>query len=297
MDSEANKTEEKKANLFSICQKLTTHPAFERSILAVIVFAGVLVGLETSPTIMENYGNIILFLDKLVLGIFAAEVVIKMLALFPRPQAYFKSGWNCFDFLIVAICLIPSSGSWVAVLRLFRILRVLRLITQIPKLQKLVIALLHSLPSLGYVVILLSMHFYVYAVIGVNFFRGNDPGHFGDLGLALLTLFRIVTLEDWTDVMYTGMLGSDVYNAQGAIPVGPDPHAFGIWAVIYFVSFVMVGALVMINLFIGVMVESLADAKAETKPNSEESVQNSPSEQLVSEIQDRLEELKSRLQK
>ena len=178
-------------------------------------------------------------------------------------------------------------------MRLFRILRVLRLITQIPKLQKLVLALLHSLPSMGYVVLLLSMHFYVYAVIGVNFFRGNDPGHFGDLGLALLSLFRIVTLEDWTDVMYTAILGSDVYPAQGAIPIGPEPEAFGVWAIIYFVSFVMVGALVMINLFIGVMVESLAETKLES--NSEKQAESSRSvSTIVSEIEDRLNELKSK---
>ena len=281
-------------NPIQLAQRITEHPVFERFILGVIIFAGLLVGLETSEGLKEYYGDLLHTLDAIVLGIFTAEVVLKLIALAPRSLRYFKSGWNLFDFAIVVVCLIPSTGSWVAILRLFRILRVLRLITQIPKLQKLVMALLHSLPSLGYVSILLSMHFYVYAVIGVNFFRGNDPGHFGDLGLALLSLFRIVTLEDWTDVMYTAILGSDIYNAQGAIPVGPEPHAFGVWGIVYFVSFVLIGAFVMINLFIGVMVDSLAEAKAEREA---EELKNSKSVRttytVMAEIEERLAELKS----
>lgn len=280
--------------LSEIFRQITHHRAFERFILGVIIFAAILVGLETSIDFMAQYGNLIHLLDKVVLAIFTIEVVLKLIALSPRPWDYFKSGWNCFDFVIVAVCLIPSTGSWVAILRLFRILRVLRLITQIPKLQKLVTALLLSLPSLGYVAILLGMHFYVYAVLGVTFFRGNDPGHFGDLGLALLTLFRIVTLEDWTDVMYTAILGSNIYEAQGAIPVGPEPEAFGIWGIIYFVSFVMIGAFVMINLFIGVMVDSLAEAKTES--STELSDRRSP-EHIVAEIEARFEELKAQIKK
>ncbi|MEO0795649.1 MAG: ion transporter [Verrucomicrobiota bacterium] len=251
--------------LQSFCVSVRDSSWFERFIIGVIVLAGIVVGLETSVTVMERFHTLMHVLDRTILWIFVAEVIIKVGAEGRKPWRYFKSGWNIFDFSIVAVCFVPAAGSWVAVVRLARILRALRLITAVPRLQVLVAALLHSIPSMFYVSILLGLHFYVYAVMGTMFFRGNDPGHFGDLGLSLITLFRVVTLEDWTDVMYTAVYGSNVYHAQGAIPIGPDPHAFGIWAVLYFITFVVVGAMVMINLFIGVILSSMNDAKLEQR--------------------------------
>lgn len=248
----------------ALCQKIRDDHRFEVFIIGVIVLAGVLVGLETSEKLVAQYGTILHGIDKLILLIFIAEIVIKMAAEGSRPLNYFRNGWNVFDFSIVAVCLLPSTGAWVTVVRLARILRAVRLITQIPRLQVLVGALLKSLPSMGYVSLLLGLHFYVYAVMGTFLFRGNDPGHFGDLGNSMLSLFRVVTLEDWTDVMYSSVHGTAVYNAQGPIPVGPEPYAFGYWGVLYFVSFVVVGAMVMINLFVGVMVTSLSEAQAES---------------------------------
>ena len=125
--------------------------------------------------------------------------------------------------------------------RLARILRAARLVTQIPRLQVLIGALLKSLPSMGYVSILLGLFFYVYAVMGTFLFRDNDPGHFADLGHSMTTLFQVVTLEDWTDVMYSAFYGTDVYPAQGPIPQGPIPEAFGYWGVFFFSSFVIIG--------------------------------------------------------
>lgn len=245
------------------CRKLRDSKGFERFIIGVILLAGVVVGLETSPSIMDRHGTLLHFLDHLVLGIFVVEILIKLTADYPRPENYFRNGWNVFDFTIVAVCLMPFAGPWVAVVRLARILRVLRLVTTVPRLQVIVGALLKSLPSMGYVAILLFLHFYIYAVMGVFFFRENDPSHFGNLGLALITLFRVVTLEDWTDVMYGNMYGTDVYPAFGPIEVGPVPEAFGVWAVLYFISFVVIGALVMVNLVVGVMVTSISETQAE----------------------------------
>lgn len=246
------------------CCRIRDDHRFEIFIIGVIVLAGILVGLETNEELVAKHGAILHAIDKLILGIFILEILIKLVAEWPQPGNYFRNGWNVFDFCIVAVCLLPSSGAWVTVIRLARILRAVRLITQIPKLQILVGALLKSLPSMGYVSLLLGLHFYVYAVMATFLFRGNDPGHFGSLGLSMLSLFRVVTLEDWTDVMYTAMYGSDVYAAQGPIPVGPEPHAFGFWGVLFFSSFVIVGAMVMINLFVGVMVTSLSEAQAES---------------------------------
>ena len=216
-----------------ICQRIRDDRRFEPFIILVILAAGVLVGLETSEEIMAQYGRIIHVLHKIVLGIFIIEIVIKMGSELPNPGNYFRSGWNVFDFSIIAVCLVPGTGAWVSVVRLTRILRAARLVTQIPRVQVLIGAILKSLPSMAYVSILLTLFFYIYAVMGTFMFRGNDPGHFGDLGRSMTTLFRVVTLEDWTDVMYTAFHGSNVYNAQGPIPVGKEPHAFGYWAVLY----------------------------------------------------------------
>lgn len=244
-------------------QRLTNSQGFEAFIFGVILLTAVVVGLETSPAIMAEWGPLLKGLDRVILGIFVIEILLRMAGYWPKVGNYFRNGWNLFDFTLVAIALVPATGPWVAVIRLARILRIVRLVRVAPRLRVLVGALLKSLPSMGYVVILMAMHFYIYAVIGVTFFRDNDPWHFGSLGDALLTLFRVSTLEDWTDVMYINVHGSDVYAILGATGPAPNPQAFGIWAVLYFVSFVVLGALVIINLLVGVMVSSISESAAE----------------------------------
>ncbi|MEO0415613.1 MAG: ion transporter, partial [Verrucomicrobiota bacterium] len=194
------------------CHRFTDSEGFHRFIIAIIILAGVLVGVETYEPLAQKYSRLIHVLDIIVLGVFIAEIVLKMIALAPRPLDFFKDPWNVFDFVIVAVCLIPAGGGFGPVLRLFRLLRVLKLLTAVPKLQLLVSALLKSLPSMGYVTALLFLLFYIYGVAGVMFFGANDPVHFGNLGDSLLSLFRVVTLEDWTDVMYIQIYGSDQYE-------------------------------------------------------------------------------------
>ncbi|MEM7011766.1 MAG: ion transporter [Verrucomicrobiota bacterium] len=237
---------------------------FQNIIIGVIVFAGVLVGLSTFESVMEKHGALIEVLDTIVLWIFTIEILLKLIGLWPKPQRFFCDGWNVFDFVIVAVCFLPFGGSYVAVLRLFRLLRVLRLVTVIPRLQLLVGAMLKSLPSMGYVTILLFLLFYIYAVMGVLLFGKNDPVHFGDLWTSLLSLFRVVTLEDWTDVMYIQMFGSDVYEGYNQ-PVGvtPEPKAMPIVGAAYFVSFVLLGTMVMLNLVIGVIINGMDEAQKE----------------------------------
>ncbi|MGJ3242150.1 MAG: ion transporter [Opitutales bacterium] len=280
--------------MVSALQRLVRHPAFEGTILGIILVAAVVVGLETSPPIMATYGPFLRFLDKTILGIFVIEILVRMGACWPKPWQYFRSGWNVFDFTIVAVCLLPAAGPWIAVMRLARVLRATRIISRISRLRVLVTALIRSLPSMGYVGLLIGLHFYVYAVLGVFFFRGNDPGHFGDLGSALLTLFRVVTLEDWTDVMYSAIHGTLAYPAQGPVPVGPDPQAFGFWAVLYFVSFVAVGALVMINLLVGVMVNSISDAQAD---RLRESLHLDEAEQREAQLLESVETLETEIKR
>ncbi len=251
--------------MVDLCRKLAASQRFTWFIIAVIVAAGVLVGIQTFPDLERDYAGLWTVLDRIILLIFIVEIAIKMIALAPRPLEYFRDGWNIFDFTIVAVCLLPFAGAYVTVLRLFRLLRVLRLISVVPRLQILVGAILRSLPSMFYVTLLMALLFYVYAVLGVILFRENDPVHFGNLWTSLLSLFRVVTLEDWTDIMYLQMHGSDAYEGYNQSTEGLEitPKAQPLLGAFYFVSFVMLGTMVMLNLVIGVIINGMDSAQKE----------------------------------
>ncbi len=241
---------------------------FQYGILSVIVFAALLVGLETSPDLVSRHGDLLHLLDKIVLWIFVVEAALKISRYGGKWYRYYCDPWNVFDFVIVVVCFLPIGGQYAAVLRLARVLRALRLITAIPRLQLLVGSLLKSIPSLIYVGVLLNVLFYIYAVLGVFIFRGNDPVHFQDLMTALLTLFRVVTLEDWTDVMYIQMYGSDAYPGYenfAQAHLREASRALPVIGAAYFVSFVMMGTMIVLNLFIGVIIKSMDEAQAESE--------------------------------
>ena len=248
-------------------KSFTESSAFVNAILGLILLAALLVGLETYPSIMKRWGGAIGVINTAVVWLFAAEAALKMAAGGRRWYRYFADPWNVFDFTIVVVCFLPIGGQYAQVLRLARVLRALRLISTIPKLQLLVGSLLKSLPSMCYVGLLLMVMFYVYAVTGVFLFRDNDPVHFHSLELSMLSLFRVVTLEDWTDIMYIQMYGSDNYpfsdqdRARYDFTHKPQPFV----GAVYFVSFVMLGTMIMLNLFIGVIIQSMDEAQAEAE--------------------------------
>jgi len=227
-----------------VAQRIVQHQAFEHFIIAVILISAVLIGLETSSDIMAVYGQWIHLGNQLVLAIFIIEAALKIYAVAPRISDYFGKGWNVFDFTIIVLALLPSTGEFAMIARLARLLRVLRLISAIPELRLIVATLMRSIPSMANIMLLMSVIFYIYAVAGQQLFHAHDPVHWDNLGISLLTLFRIVTLEDWTDVMYTAM---ELYS----------------WSWIYFVSFVILGTFVIINLFIAVVINNLEEAKQE----------------------------------
>lgn len=236
----------------SLCRRIIEANGFQRGVLGLIVFAGVLLGLETSATLMARAGGVLHAIDRVVLALFVGELALRIGACGARPWRFFADGWNVFDFAIVAVCLLPVQAEFAAVLRLARVLRVLRLITAVPRLQILVGALLKSIPSMTYVALLLSVLFYVYAVLGVSFFGRTDPEHFGTLGSAALTLFQVVTLEGWAEIM----------RAQMAGPAGPAV------AVGYFVSFILLGTMITLNLLIGVIVNGMDEARQDMEDDT-----------------------------
>ena len=262
--------------LLDSTQRLVEAPAFEYTIIAIIILNGALLGVGTSPTLSERYGELIRIGSQTALVIFIAEALLKMVAASPRVAGYFKDGWNIFDFLVIVFALIPATGQFAMIARLARLLRVLRLISTIRDLRLIVAALVRSIPSVGHVMMLMSIIVYIYAIMGYHLFHENDPENWRNLGISLLTLFNIITLEGWTEVMDAAM----------------EVHSLA-W--LYFVSFVIVGTFVVINLFIAIIINNLDEAKLERLREIETPVSR---EELIREIratQDALQRLEARM--
>lgn len=275
--------------MFLLARRVASSHLFQYLVTVVIVLAGVLVGLETSPGIVAAHGGLLHALDRLVLCIFVGEILIKIVAEGGRPWRYFRDPFNCFDFAIVAVTLLPFGNQYITVLRLLRLLRVLRLVHALPRLQILVSALLKSIPSMAYVGAFLALLFYVYGVAGVFLFGRNDPAHFGSLGTAMLSLFTVVTLEGWAELMYFQMHGCQAV-AEGAIQLckTPDPQPYA--APAYFITFILFGTMIVLNLFIGVIMNSMQEAAVETA-RAEEAKQRPPGEPARHGIEADLHEL------
>ena len=276
-------------------KKIAEASWFKTTVTLVILFAGVLVGIETYSQFAEKHEGILGFLNNFVLFIFVIEIAVKMLAEGRKPWNYFKDGWNIFDFTIVAAAFMPFGGSSIAILRLLRLLRVLKLVKALPKLQMLVGALLKSIPSMGYVSILLMLLFYIYAVAGVFFFGANDPVHFNDLQTSMLSLFRIVTLEDWTDIMYINMFGCANYGYDSIMDICVESKGTGALGALYFVSFVMIGTMIILNLFIGVIMTGMDEAKLEME--TEKFTESKGIDHDISEIENKMAEMQELLTK
>jgi voltage-gated sodium channel len=209
----------------------------QRWIIAVILLNAAILGLETSPAIMARWGGLLITLDKICLGVFLVEIGIKLVA---YRGLFWKSGWNIFDVLVVAIALVPGAGPW-SVLRSLRVLRVLRLLTVIPSLRKVVAAFLHSIPGLAGVVMVMAIFFYTAGVLATRLFGETHPDWFGSLGASLYTLFQIMTLESWS---------------MGIVRPVMESHP---WAWAFFVPFIIIATFTILNLFIGIIVSTMQE--------------------------------------
>lgn len=230
--------------LTRVCARIAAARTFNILIIAMILITALGLGVETDRALGAAYGRAILLGYDVALAVFAVEAAIKLAAVAPRFGRYFGNGWDLFDFVVLVLAFLPETGDFALIARLARLLRVLRVATVLPQLRLIVSTLIRSLPGLGNVMLLLSVLYYVYAVAGVHLFQDHDPTHWRSLGIGLLTLFRVMTLEDWTDVMYVAM----------------ELHPMA-W--LFFVSFVMLAAVIMINLVIAVVINNLQDARME----------------------------------
>jgi len=248
------------------CRRIIDDKRFPRLTGLAIGLSALLLGLEATPSFVARFGDTLKFFDAFVLGFFIFEISVKILAEGRYPHRYFKDGWNTLDFIIVASCLVPSGSSALAVFRLVRVLRILRLVTSSPRLQQIVSALLKSVPSMGYVAFLLFIHLYMFGVLGTFLFAKNDPVHFGSLGNSLLTLFQVLTLEGWADILRIQILGCDKFGYEAFAEACRSPQPSPVAAIAYFISFIVLGTMIILNLLIGVFVNGMAEAGNPVEP-------------------------------
>jgi voltage-gated sodium channel len=226
-------------------------PLVQRKVIALILVNAVILGLETSPTMMASWGPLLVGADKAILAVFVVEIALRLVA---HRLSFFRDPWSVFDFAVVAMALIPASGP-LAVLRALRVIRVLRLITLVPSMKRVVGGLMSALPGLGSVTTIIGIIFYVAAVIATRLFGADFPQWFGTLGESAFTLFQIMTLESW---------------AMGI--VRPVMEVFPL-AWIFFLLFILASTFTLLNLFIAVIVNAIQqEHMGEAKPPADSEI-------------------------
>lgn len=269
----------KASTLQSKFVEIRSNKIFELFVISVIIFSALLVGAKTYE-MSDTLVKITYFLDWFISAFFLTEITIRFLAE-ENKKRFFHNFWNLFDTLIVIISLIPADNADTAVIaRLVRVFRVLRMISIIPELRILLVSLIKALPQLGYVMLLMFIIFYIYAAVGSTLFEAINPTLWGDITISMLTLFRVMTFEDWTDVMYETMA---VYG----------------WSWIYYLTFIFLSAFAFLNMVIGIVVNVMEqeNAKAREEALAEKQAQN-PEPTMVdlaaqlADIQRQLSELK-----
>ncbi|MEL6233018.1 MAG: ion transporter [Pseudomonadota bacterium] len=240
------------------------------TIMGVIVFNAISLGASTSPTIMAGWAGVLGIFDTIVIAIFIVEMVLKLYA---YGLSFFRSAWNIFDLAIVTISVVPTSQN-LSVLRALRIIRAMRLLSGIPQMRKVIVALLDALPGMGAVVILLALVYYIFAVMATLLFGEVRPEWFGTIGESLYSLFQIMTLESWS---------------MGIVrPVMEDyPQAW-----LLFVPFITMTAFAVLNLFIGLLVNTM-QAAVEAESEKEVARIEEVVEARTAELRDQIAELKT----
>ncbi len=225
------------------CKAIADSPRFQLFIFGVILANAVVLGLETYDGIAREVGGTLTTLNDVFLGIFVIEIAIRIAAHGRRPQDYFKNGWNLFDFAVIGGAFLPGLREDATALRVLRLLRIVRVVSLFPDLRFLIRGMVRSLPPIASMAMLTSLLIYIYGILGWIFFADTEPDHWGDIGEAMLSLFIVLTLESWPEIM-------------GAVI---DVHP---WAWIYFVSYVLIASFLLINMVIAILINSLEEVRA-----------------------------------
>ena len=224
------------------CARLNNSPAFNMGIVVVILLNAVVLGVATYPSVTATAGGVLTGLERLFLLVFLAEVLVRLIAHGRRPQDFFRNGWNLFDLLVVAAAFVPGLSANATLLRLARLARVLRVVRFFPALRTILIGVVRSLPGLGGFIALSVLTLYIYGMVGWMLFGHVYPAQYGTVGRAILTLFLLLSLETLPDAVDMGLA------------VGP-------WTLIYFVSYVLVASYLLVNVLIGVVINSMEETR------------------------------------
>ena len=249
---------------------------FQNFITGIIIINSALIGLETYPEIVKDYEPIIDTFDMVILVCFTIEIALKI---FIYRGKFFTNGWDVFDFIVIGISILPAAGSF-SIFRALRIIRTLRLLKSLPKLRLIIESLLHSLPSIGWIVVLLGIVYYIYAVVGYNLFQAGYPEYFGTLDKAFFTLFQIMTLESWSSAIARPIMDGVPYSA------------------VYFVTFILIATYTTLNVFIAIVVNTMNQLAIAGMHEEEEHIksfvasQNKLLHQKLDQLQAEIESLK-----
>lgn len=229
--------------LVQACAGLAESKRFDLAIFAVIVLNAVVLGLETYDGVERDLGAALDVVDTVFLSIFVLELAIRIVAHGRRPQDFFGGGWNVFDFVVVTAAFLPGLRENATLLRLVRLARIVRVVRLLPDLRVLTVAVGRSLPGVASLGVLAVLMLYVYGMVGWVIFDDHNPEAYGTLGDAMLTLFVLLSLESLPDMVDDGL-------------------ALSAWTTIYYISFVLIAAFLLLNILIGVVINSMEEARA-----------------------------------
>jgi voltage-gated sodium channel len=274
------------SRVVGLSKRIVSSNTFDWIITGVILLQAIALAIEATPAILSIGKDVELLeagtfsiIQSLVIAVFIVEAALRLIALYPRPQRYFKDPWNCFDFAIIILSVIPISGQFSTIARLVRLLRITRLVTKSNELRAIVSTLVRSIPSIFNILILLSILFFIYAIVGHHLFRNADPEHWSSFPTSLITLFQIITLEGWVNIME------------------PIVTGLGLIYWVYFASFIVIGTFIIINLFISVIVRKSEEAYKQVQRESGIPITQQEVIQEIKEIRRILEELEKRIRK
>ncbi len=227
----------------AFCRRIVDARWFDPLILAVIFVNAVTLGLETYDSIAREIGDELRRANAVMLGVFVVELLLRFGAAGFDPRQFFRSGWNVFDFVVIAASFVPGVRENAMLLRLVRLARIVRAIRLLPDLRVLTVAVGRSIPGVASLAVITLLLVYVYGMVGWAIFDEHDPANFGNVGQSMVTMFVLLTLENLPTYIEKGQELSD-------------------WTLMFYVSYVLVASFLIFNLFIGIVINSMEEARA-----------------------------------
>jgi voltage-gated sodium channel len=264
------------------CRRIATSARFDALMLGVITLNAIVLGAETYDSVEDRYGDALHTLNDVFLAAFVVELAIRIVACWPRPVDFFKSGWNVFDFVVVTASFLPGLRENATLLRLLRLARIVRAVRFLPDLRVIFAAVIRSVPGVSSLALMTLLLVYLYGMVGWLIFHDSDPESFGNVGEAMVTMFVLLTLENLPTYIERGQELSN-------------------WTLLFYLSYVLVASFLIFNLFIGIVINSMEEARAEehrrerVAERAAAAISDDPEDNLVVGVEDRIDELRAAL--